>query len=483
MTKRWSEIKEHNGIRKLYVDGKPWLALGIQYDFRNCTKVKDFDYLFKHTVKMGCNTVFFPLRWFVAEPREGVYDWTVLEHALKRCREHGLRMSLLWFGTNQGGGIGPAPQWVKGDKARFPRMIDNNGVEMAALCPNSAETVQAEKRAFAALLKRLWTLDSGPGTVIMLQIENEICIKMDQGGGAGGGGLDYWMPRCYCPRCNALYKKSKLNEWEFGVGSLTGYLKKLLRGQKRLFPVPVYVNYPINPLRPGEDVARYLDEVRELDFVAPDYYGFSPGDLAFCMQYFKRGRNMLLIAEHSTESLGEADQNLYLSVFEHGAQGFDPWAIDCAFGWRAWRDKIKEPPFVSRNGKWTKMARAFGDVQRPMRDAMRQVAKAVGSDDIMHYVSYHQPRKIEEKRWGLHWCFANGKEALWFAVRTGKGDVSVGGTDSVVVMSTLKKGGKVVAEEGRWEDDRWCGKRKLKAKRGVVKADLGKGTVVRIKLG
>ena len=78
----WSEIREHKGRRKLFVDEEPFLVLGIQYDFFNCTRVEDFDYLFEHTVKMGCNAVFFPVRWFVVEPDEGVFIWEVLDHAI-----------------------------------------------------------------------------------------------------------------------------------------------------------------------------------------------------------------------------------------------------------------------------------------------------------------------------------------------------------------------------------------------------------------
>ena len=33
--------------------------------------------------------------------------------------------------------------------------------------------------------------------------------------------------------------------------------------------MPAYVNFPINPLRPGEDIDHYLEHVPELDFVAP----------------------------------------------------------------------------------------------------------------------------------------------------------------------------------------------------------------------
>ena len=79
------------------------------------------------------------------EPEEGKYNWEVLDHAIARCREYGLRMSLLWFGTNQGGSARPAPDWVINDRKRFPRIIDEKGRERDGLCPNSESTLEAEK--------------------------------------------------------------------------------------------------------------------------------------------------------------------------------------------------------------------------------------------------------------------------------------------------------------------------------------------------
>ena len=38
--KNWSEIKEYNGRNRIHIDGKPYLTLGIQYDYLNCTKLK-----------------------------------------------------------------------------------------------------------------------------------------------------------------------------------------------------------------------------------------------------------------------------------------------------------------------------------------------------------------------------------------------------------------------------------------------------------
>jgi len=437
-------------------------VLGIQYNFKNCEKIKGFDYLFKHTVKMGCNTVFFPIQWFVVEKEEGRFDWHILDHALKRCQENKLRMSLLWFGTNQGGTFRPAPDWVKKDKKRFTRVKDSKGNELHCLCPNNENLLEAEKKAFEAMLTHLLKVNGTQHTIILMQIENEICIQMNHLKQEDQYLLDIWQERCYCKTCSRLYTKVKGNEWEFGVRSLVQYLNKLLVNQKRLFPVPVYVNYPINPLRPGEDIDIYLKECPVIDFVSPDYYGFTSEDLAFTMRYFNRGRNMLLIAEHSTESVGEVDRNLYRAICEHNAQGFDPWAIDCSFGWRAWRDNIYEKPFVSKNGKWTDIAVAFRKAQGAMKCSVRQMATAQGSENMMFYVTSGLPRKIVEKRWGIHWKIDSGKDGMWVAIYTAKNDITIFGVDTHVTISTVNQDKKLNIEYGYWDEFKWVKKKRVK---------------------
>ena len=448
-----AEIREHRGRRKLFVAGRPFLALGIQIDFLNTTRVEDFDWLFAHIVKLGCNTVFFPVRWFVLEPEEGRFNWVVVDHAVARCRELGLRMALLWFGTNQGGRSGSAPKWVR--EGRFRRMQDPDGKDLPGLCPTQPDLLAVEKRALDSLLARVAERD-GDAT-ILLQCENEPCIRMDATpSGAGAAVPDTYQPRCMCSACTTAFRTEGGSEFAFGVRSLTRYFTGLLAGQKRLLPVPAYANFPTNPLRSGEDVALWLDECPAIDFVAPDYYGFSPSDLAFTMRHFAAGRNLPFVAEHSTESTGDADLNLFLAVLEHGAAGFDPWAIDHAFGWRHWRDHVYERPFVTRDGSWTDAATAYGRVQSSLHAIAAPLADALGGDGVMHYAAAAGiPRKMEERRWGFHWTVLSGPASRWVAVRTGDGEATISGVDAQVTVGPLAPGVSLALSEGRWDGNTW----------------------------
>ena len=429
-------IKEHNRIRKIFVDGKPFFVAGIQFDFRNCCKIEDFDWLFPYVVKLGCNTLFFPLQWKVIEKEEGRLDFSILEHVIKRCKENNLKLSLLWFGTNQGGTFNPAPLWMKEDVNRFRRQKDKNNSLQDSFCLNNPYLANFEKSRFEETLKFLAENDKDLSTVILIQIQNELCISMSHSSKDNTSIHEIWQERCYCNECEKDFLKSNLSSWNYGLKTVTDYLNILLKNQKEIFPALTYLNWPVNPLRPGEDIDWFLDNCPYIDFVAPDYYGFSMSDFMFTLNFFKRKRNLLFIAEHSTESVGCADKNLYLAI-GYGCTGFDPWALDCSFGWRAWKDKFSERPFVDRDGTLTETAQRLLRCQNSLMAVLRDVAIAQGSEDFLFYVADTPSRKIEEKRWNIHWIIHTGPQGKWIICRTENGNIAIAGDDAFIKAETI----------------------------------------------
>ena len=79
---------------------------------------------------------------------------------------------LLWFATWKNNGPNYAPEWVKLDNARFPRLVDAKGKVLNSMSPHSAATLAADKRAFVALMRHLKEVDA-QRTVILVQVQNE----------------------------------------------------------------------------------------------------------------------------------------------------------------------------------------------------------------------------------------------------------------------------------------------------------------------
>ena len=75
------------------------------------------------------------------------------------------------------------PGWIKKDVKRFPRArvqtSEGSSRPVEVISPLSEECLKADTRAFRALMQHLHGIDGGHGTVIMVQVENEVGILGD----------------------------------------------------------------------------------------------------------------------------------------------------------------------------------------------------------------------------------------------------------------------------------------------------------------
>jgi len=67
-----------------------------------------------------------------------------------------------------------APAWVKTDESRFPCARNSAGEAQEIIIPFSENALSSDKRAFAALIQHVKSIDNQQHTVLMVQVENEI---------------------------------------------------------------------------------------------------------------------------------------------------------------------------------------------------------------------------------------------------------------------------------------------------------------------
>ena len=155
-------------------DGRAILPLGLQ---THNSSTGDPEMLTREIAAVkafGGNLLEAPVYWCQVEAAEGRFDFTDVDDLIRRCRESGLHLILLWFGVNKNGHPTYAPEWVKAHPETYRMARGRDGGYVMSLSPLCRATLEADKRAVTALMAHLRETDGDARTVLALQIENEI---------------------------------------------------------------------------------------------------------------------------------------------------------------------------------------------------------------------------------------------------------------------------------------------------------------------
>jgi beta-galactosidase GanA len=160
------------------VDGAPFLILGGELHNSSASSLEYMRPIWPRLQQMNLNTVLAVVSWGEVEPREGAFDFTVVDGLIREAQRHRMHLVLLWFGSWKNGVSHYAPAWVKGDYRRFPRARLTTGTTevFSTLSENNRE---ADARAFSAFMRHLREVDSQSHTVLMVQVENEVGLLGD----------------------------------------------------------------------------------------------------------------------------------------------------------------------------------------------------------------------------------------------------------------------------------------------------------------
>ena len=167
-------LRKQGTATQLIVDGKPFLALAGELGNNTATSLEYMKHVWPKLIDTKLNTALAAVSWAQIEPQEGKFDFSVLDGVIQGARENNLRLVLLWFGSWKNGESTYAPDWVKRDFERFPRVQRTEGTSVEVLTPFNDANRDADARAFAALMRHVKEFDGQRHTVIMIQVENEI---------------------------------------------------------------------------------------------------------------------------------------------------------------------------------------------------------------------------------------------------------------------------------------------------------------------
>lgn len=334
-------VTDH-GRHELVVDGSPFLILGAQAN-NSSNYPAMLSEVWPVIDKLHANTLEIPVAWEQVEPVEGRFDFSWLDALIPQARDRHVRLILLWFGAYKNTGPNYAPTWVKSDTKRFPRAMTKDGKTHYVLSPLAKSTLDADSRAFAAVMRHLREIDPDH-VVIMVQVENETG--------------SYGSPRDFSPAANALFAKpipaelaravGKGGNWSeafgwkadqaFNAWMTARYVDQVAAAGKAELDLPMYANAALSDPFDEKQASggasggpnwNVIDiwkaAAPHIAVESPDIYNPSEKAYAAYLDSYARPDNALLVPESGNKP-GYA--RFFWLALGKGAIGWSPFGMD-----------------------------------------------------------------------------------------------------------------------------------------------------------
>jgi hypothetical protein len=345
------KIVEKDGRHALLVDGEPFLMLGGQAHNSSAWPGM-LPQVWSAVEAMHANTLEIPIYWEQVEPQPGKFDFSLVDMLLKQAREHEVHLVILWFGTWKNGSNHYMPEWMKRDAMKYPNITGRNGQPVDSPSPHSQAAMEADAKAFAAVMGYLRKADQ-LYTVLMVQVENEP--------GSWGSVRDYSAEAQKLIEGSVpeeLLKPELLRAlnrpvnasgtWQevfgndadeyFHAWSVARYIGYIAAAGKAVNPLPLYVNAALrdpisNPSASTYESGGPTDNVipiwkaaaPAIDLLAPDIYLSDSERALKVIELYARTDNVLFVPEIGS---GEEYARYFYAVLAHGGIGFSPFGID-----------------------------------------------------------------------------------------------------------------------------------------------------------
>jgi hypothetical protein len=349
-------LVKKDGRYALLVDGQPFLILGAQINNSSAWPAV-LPEVWPAIEAIHANTVEAPVYWEQLEAQPGRFDFSVVDELVKQARAHHVYLVLLWFGTWKNGRMHYVPEWIKTDPAQYPRVMNDRGEPLDVLSPHADSNLEADKKAFAALMQHLKQIDGEQHTVILVQVENE--------SGSLGSVRDF------SPAAEKLFQAQVPGDlvqslhrhpgnWKevfgadadetFSAYAVAHYINQVAVAGKAEYPLPLYVNnwlkyrpeaIPGGNYPSGGPTYNMLDVWKAtapaIDMIGPDIYMDESEEYREVLNAYHRPDNPLWVPE---TGWNDADAKYFFYALGGGAIGFSPFGID----YTGWTITDNKPP-------------------------------------------------------------------------------------------------------------------------------------------
>ena len=496
-------LEKRGAVTQLIVDGKPFLILGGELHNSSSSSREYMKEFWPKLQASGMNTVLAAVEWSLVEQEKGKYDFKVIDNLLEDARTQNLKLILLWFGSWKNGQSQYIPEWMKSDFHLYPRVMGENGKSLEILSVFSKENLNADARAFAEMMKHLKEVDSNSGTVIMIQVENEVGILGSPRDHRDSANMTFNSPvpselinylvankGHLLPETTELWSGSGYKEsgtWEevFGKGdkcdeafmawNYARYINQVIKAGKAEYAVPMFVNAWLvqqNDKRPGDypsggPQAHMLDIWRagapDIDLFCPDIY--RPEFRELCNLYTRNG-NQLFIPEAIAGESGAG--HFFYAIGRHNSIGYSP------FGFESRTTDIENDPMTKAYKMASSIAplildaQANGKITSVLLNNETSGQEEVTLGDYKFLVELNRGWRRDQ----------DIKEGYCFILSLSVDEFIIYGNNVLISFSPATEGPAIAAiarvDEGKYENGEWIPGRRLNGDDIALDIDLAK---------
>ena len=231
-------------------------------------------------------------------------------------------------------------------------MLDAEGKASYCLSPFGANTLEADRRAFTALMKHLQAVDAAQHTVILVQVENEVGtygLARDHGAAAEAAfaaDVPAEVLRAKPPAASGAAHGSwravygDYADEYFHAWAIARYVEAIAKSGRAAHELPIYINNalrnPLEPMAPWHSnfasggptfdvIDIYKAVAPHVDVVGLDLYAPESEQVAASLSRFQRPDNALFVPE-----MGNSPRyaRYVYEILGRGAFGVVPFGID-----------------------------------------------------------------------------------------------------------------------------------------------------------
>ncbi len=363
-------IERRGEAMQLVIKGQPTVLLAGELHNSSASSPAYMKPIWEKLAQLNVQTVLGVASWELVEPVEGRFNFAEVDDQIRQARAHDMQLVVIWFGAYKNAESTYAPSWVRRNESRFARAERDPNFKAAGMASYlrfnpilsvfDRDLVAADARAFAALMRHIREVDR-QGTVIMVQVENEVGLLADSRdrSGLANAAWQAQVPadlmsylqrnrKALKPHLEQLWGRQgyrtggtwaevfgtdKAADEVFMAWGFSRYVDSVARAGAAEHSLPMFANAWLgpNPRAPepgdyptGGPVARMMDVWRagapSLAFLSPDIY---IDDFAGTLADFSRPDNGIFVPEARPIT-----GNLFVALGEYKAIGFSPFGIE-----------------------------------------------------------------------------------------------------------------------------------------------------------